>query len=84
MSLKKKNHKLTSYIEILEEKADEWRNYAICCACCDTLGRPTALLYKFSNKGEHVKNHLKKCQHFINKVGGIKEASRILEIELEE
>ncbi|CAG8823829.1 22542_t:CDS:1, partial [Dentiscutata erythropus] len=45
---------------------------------------PTALLHKFSNKGERVKNHLKKCQHFINKVGGIEEVSRILEIELEE
>ncbi|CAG8751144.1 2356_t:CDS:2, partial [Cetraspora pellucida] len=60
------------------------RNYAICCACYDTLGRPTALLYKFSNKNEHVKNHLKKWQHFINKVGGIEEVSKILEIKLEE
>ncbi|CAG8484871.1 869_t:CDS:2, partial [Cetraspora pellucida] len=65
-------------------ETDEWRNYAICCACHDTLGRPTALLHKFSNKDERVKNHLKKCQHFINKVGGIEEASRILKIELEE
>ncbi|CAG8851458.1 40312_t:CDS:1, partial [Gigaspora margarita] len=84
MSSKKRKHQLTSYIEILEEQADEWRNYAICCACRDALGRPTALLNKFSNKSERVKNHLKKCQHFISKVGSIKDVSRILDVELEE
>ncbi|CAG8457967.1 41452_t:CDS:2 [Gigaspora margarita] len=48
------------------------------------MDRPTALLNKFSNKSECVKNHLKKYQHFISKVGGIEAASRILDIELKE
>lgn len=48
------------------------------------MGRPTALLNKFSNKSERIKNHLKKCQHFISKVGSIEDVSRILDVELEE
>jgi len=56
-----------TFVEILPEKADNWRNYCICIACRDVNGRPNALLQKFPFKTERVRNHLKKCQHFKNK-----------------
>ncbi|CAG8854358.1 43682_t:CDS:1, partial [Gigaspora margarita] len=80
----KKTHKFIDYIEVLDEKADEWRNYAICRAYHDAVGKATAILKKFPNKSERAKNHLKKCQHFMDKQGSIEAASTILEINLEE
>jgi hypothetical protein len=56
-----------TFVEILQDKADNWRNYCICIACRDVNGRPSALLQKFPFKTERVRNHLKKCQHFKNK-----------------
>ena len=56
-----------NFVEILPEKADNWRNFCICIACRDVNGRPSTLLQKFPFKTERVKNHLKKCQHFKNK-----------------
>ena len=81
---RKKAHKFTNYIEILDDKADEWRNYAICCACRDTVGKPAAILQRFPNKSDRVKNHLKKCKHFIEEQGGIEMAFKILDIKLVE
>ncbi|CAG8484100.1 3396_t:CDS:2, partial [Scutellospora calospora] len=52
--------------------------------CYDTVGKATAILQKFPNKSEQAKNHLKKCQHFIDKQGSIEVASKILGISLEE
>ncbi|CAG8797172.1 14164_t:CDS:2, partial [Racocetra fulgida] len=43
-------HQFTDYIEVLNEKANEWQNYTICHACRNAVGRPTALLQKFSTK----------------------------------
>src|SRR5688572_2532920 len=57
-------HKYNSYIELLSEKADVWRNFCICVSCRDTIGRPAALLNKFVNKNERIRTHLKKCEHF--------------------
>ncbi|CAB4398255.1 unnamed protein product [Rhizophagus irregularis] len=56
-----------TFVKILPEKADNWRNYCICIACRDVNGCLNALLQKFSFKTERVRNHLKKCQHFKNK-----------------
>jgi hypothetical protein len=56
-----------SFVEILPEKADAWRNFCICIACRDTNGCPDALLKKFPCKTERVRTHLKKCQYFKNK-----------------
>ncbi|CAB4432851.1 unnamed protein product [Rhizophagus irregularis] len=56
-----------TFVEILPEKADNWRNYCICIACRDVNGCLNALLQKFPFKTERVRNHLKKCQHFKNK-----------------
>jgi hypothetical protein len=53
-----------SFIEILPEKVDIWRNYCICIACRDVAGCPNAILKKFPNKTERIQTHLKKCQHF--------------------
>ena len=56
-----------NFVEILPEKADNWRNYCICIACKDINGLQDTLLQKFPFKAERVKNHLKKCQNFKNK-----------------
>ena len=55
------------FVEILPEKADNWRNYCICIACRDTNGRSDTLLKKFPFKTERIRTHLKKCEHFKNK-----------------
>ncbi|CAG8675129.1 1486_t:CDS:1, partial [Dentiscutata erythropus] len=81
---KKKAYQFTGYIEVLDEKANEWRNYTICRTCRDAIGRLTALLQKFPNKSERVKNHLKKCKYFIDAQGGREVALKILGIGLEE
>src|SRR5438067_571578 len=60
-------HNFSSFIEVLPEKEDAWRFYCICVACSEVNGRPTALLNKFPNKSERVKNHLKKCKCFREK-----------------
>ncbi|CAG8806930.1 6192_t:CDS:1, partial [Dentiscutata erythropus] len=65
---------------IFDDKANEWRNYAICCVCCDAVGKPAAIIQKFPNKSDQVKNHLKKCKHFIEEQGGIEVAFKILDI----
>jgi hypothetical protein len=57
-------HNYSSFVEILTEKADSWRHYCICAACSEVNGRSNALLNKFPNKSERIRNHLKKCQHF--------------------
>ena len=59
-------HKYSSYIELLPEKADAWRNFCICISCSNNVGRPVALLNKIVNKKERVLTHLKKCNHFKN------------------
>lgn len=59
-------HKYNSFIELLPEKADIWRNYCICTSCRDTIGRSTALLNKIVNKNERIRTHLKRCEHFKN------------------
>ncbi|CAG8815853.1 31033_t:CDS:2, partial [Gigaspora margarita] len=63
------------YIEVLDKKADEWRNYAISHACCNAIGRPTALLQKFPNKSE---------RHFIDAQSSKEVVLKILDIGLEE
>ncbi|CAG8715651.1 14910_t:CDS:2, partial [Cetraspora pellucida] len=45
---------------------------------------PTALFQKFPNKSERVKNHLKKCKHFIDAQDGREVILKILGIGLEE
>ena len=45
--------------EILPEKADIWRNYCICNACNEAVGRPNAILKKFPNKTKRIRTPLK-------------------------
>src|SRR5688572_5804290 len=59
---KRKN--LSKYIEVLPEKADRWRNYAICIGCVNVVSRDYAVEKKFSNKTERSLKHLKKCENF--------------------
>ena len=59
---KRKN--LLKYIEILPEKADKWRNYAICIGCVKVVNKEYAIKKKFSNKTKRIVNHLKKCDNF--------------------
>ncbi|CAG8688325.1 18836_t:CDS:2, partial [Racocetra fulgida] len=77
-------YQFISYIEVLDEKANKWQNYAICHAYHNAVGRPTVLLQKFSSKSDQVKNHLKKCKHFINAQGGKEAVLKILGIGLKE
>ncbi len=59
---KRKN--LSKYFEVLPEKADKWRNYAICTGCVKVVSREYAIEKRFSNKTEQILNHLKKCDNF--------------------
>ncbi|CAG8679272.1 5051_t:CDS:2 [Racocetra fulgida] len=76
-------HKFSCYIEILEEKANKWRNYTICCACCDAIDKAAAILHKFLNKSDRVKNYLKKCKNFIDEQGSKEAVLKLLSIDLE-
>ncbi|CAG8825686.1 213_t:CDS:2, partial [Cetraspora pellucida] len=43
-----------------------------------------AILQRFPNKSDRVKNHLKKCKHFIEEQSGIEMVFKILDIKLVE
>ncbi|CAG8814464.1 13259_t:CDS:2, partial [Cetraspora pellucida] len=42
-------HQLTSYIEVLDQKANDFNKYAICLACLKIKNRPYALEKQFTN-----------------------------------
>ncbi|CAG8467077.1 3137_t:CDS:2, partial [Racocetra fulgida] len=60
---------LTSYIEVFDQKANEYNKYAICLACLEIKRCPYALEKQFTNTKKCCKDHFKKCKFFKQKYG---------------
>ncbi|CAG8747201.1 5347_t:CDS:2, partial [Dentiscutata erythropus] len=63
------NVTLTSYIEVLDQKANEYNKYAICLACLEIKEHLYALEKQFTNTKKCCKDHFKKCEFFKQKYG---------------
>ena len=64
-----KRHRLTRYIEQLDEKSNSCNKKAICLACLEEKGRDFAIENKFTNTKKLCKSHLKNCENFEKKHG---------------
>ncbi|GES89019.1 ribonuclease H-like domain-containing protein [Rhizophagus clarus] len=72
-----RTHCLTKYIKILG-KQNSCNNYAACIACVEKLENNELLKNTFTNKKPQVKNHLKNCVHFREKIGNQEELDKII------
>jgi hypothetical protein len=57
-------HRLTVYIEVLNEMANTCNKYAICRACKTKVSCEFAYANKIVNTKKCVKQHLRKCENF--------------------
>jgi len=64
-----RRHRLTSYIEVLDENANQYNKYAICLACIELNSHSYALEKQFTNTKKCCKDHFKKCDFFKQKYG---------------
>ena len=62
-------HRLTMYIEVLDEKANSCNKFALCKACKNKISREYAYSNKIVNTKKCVKSHLYKCENFFNTYG---------------
>ncbi|RGB26946.1 hypothetical protein C1646_769764 [Rhizophagus diaphanus] len=62
-------HRLTVYIEVLNEKANTYNKYALCKACIDKVSREYAYSNKIVNTKKCVKSHLSKYENFFAMYG---------------
>jgi len=76
---KPKNYYLTQYIKVLD-KQNNWNNYAVCLACLENLEKSELLKLTFTNKKLQVKNHLKYCVYFKEKIGNQEEVDAIINL----
>jgi hypothetical protein len=58
-------HRLTVYIEVLNEMANSCNKFAICKACKTQVSREFAYANKIVNTKKCVKQHLRKCENFL-------------------
>src|SRR5436190_18703293 len=76
---KPKNHRLTQYIKVLG-KQNNWNNYAVCLAYSENLEESELSKLTFTNKKPQVKNHLKNCAFFREKIGSQEEVDAIINL----
>lgn len=78
-----KSHRLTKYITIIC-KQNKCNTTAICKACVELLSYEDALKNSFTNKKQQVKNHLKNCPQFLQKIGNKKAVEEIINLSDDE
>ncbi|GES87763.1 ribonuclease H-like domain-containing protein [Rhizophagus clarus] len=81
-----RTHRLTKYIKVLG-KQNSCNTYAACIACFEKLEGNELSRNTFTNKKLQVKNHLKNCPHFREKIGNQEELDDIINLtdnEMEE
>ncbi|GES75459.1 ribonuclease H-like domain-containing protein [Rhizophagus clarus] len=61
-------------------KQNSWNTYAVCLACNENLEENELKNHTFTNKKPQVKNHLKNCIYFREKVGGQEEVDAIINL----
>ncbi|CAG8478870.1 245_t:CDS:2 [Cetraspora pellucida] len=71
-------HRLTFYIEVLDQKTNSFNKYAICLACLEIKGCSYALEKQFTNTKKCCKDHFKKYKFFYQKYR-INEAQAIID-----
>ncbi|CAI2166819.1 4428_t:CDS:2 [Funneliformis geosporum] len=57
-------HFLTSYIVVLNKKANKSNKYAMCRACINVLGREETYKNKFTNTKKECIRHFQSCSSF--------------------
>ena len=81
-----RTHRLTKYIKVLG-KQNSYNTYAACIGCVEKLESDELIKNTFTNKKPQVKNHLKNCRYFREKIGSQKELDDIINLtdnEIEE
>ncbi|CAB5386766.1 unnamed protein product [Rhizophagus irregularis] len=81
-----RTYRLTKYIKVLE-KQNSCNTYAACIACFEKLEGDKLSKNTFTNKKLQVKNHLKNCSYFQEKIGNQEELDDIINLtdnEIEE
>src|SRR6266542_3352772 len=76
---KPKNYCLTKYIKVIG-KQNAWNNYVVCIAYSENLKEDELFKYTFTNKKLQIKNHLKNCSYFQEKVSGQAELDAIINL----
>jgi len=77
--IKPKNHHLTKYIKVLG-KQNSCNTYATCIGCYEKFDSEELYEYTFTNKKPQVKNHLKSCVNFLDKIGTQEEVDEIINL----
>ncbi|GET00152.1 ribonuclease H-like domain-containing protein [Rhizophagus clarus] len=72
-----RTHHLTKYIKVFG-KQNSCNTYAACIACIEKLENNELLKNTFTNKKLQVKNHLKNCVYFQEKIGNKEELDEII------
>ena len=60
----RKQHFLTPYIVVLEQKANKSNKYALCRACIRILGKEAAYKERFTNTKRECAHHFQNCSNF--------------------
>jgi hypothetical protein len=76
---KSKKHRLTRYIKVLG-KQNSCNTYAACIGCYERFDSEELYNYTFTNKKPQVKNHLKSCVNFLDKIGSQEEVDEIINL----
>ncbi|RHZ56113.1 hypothetical protein Glove_406g120 [Diversispora epigaea] len=78
-----KSHRLTKYITIIC-KQNKYNTTAVCKECVELLSYEEALKNYFTNKKQQVKNHLKNCPQFLQKIGNKEAIEEIINMSDDE
>ncbi|CAG8706919.1 11995_t:CDS:1, partial [Ambispora leptoticha] len=63
------HYRLTAYIEVLDQNANEYNKYVIFLACIELKDHSYALEKQFTNTKKRCKDHFKKYDFFKQKYG---------------
>ena len=74
-----RTHRLTKYIKVLG-KQNSYNTYAACIGCVEKLESDELIKNTFTNKKPQVKNHLKNCVNFLDKIGTQEEVDEIINL----
>ncbi|CAH1769154.1 3156_t:CDS:2, partial [Entrophospora sp. SA101] len=61
-------------------KQNQWNTYAVCVGCHEKLDTDELSKESFVNKKQQVKRHLKRCKHFLEKIGSQEEVDEIVNL----
>ncbi|RHZ84646.1 hypothetical protein Glove_78g5 [Diversispora epigaea] len=74
-----RTYRLTKYIKVLG-KQNSFNTYAACIGCVEKFDKDEISKNIFTNKKPQVKNHLKNCPYFLEKIGSKEEVDDIINL----